>query len=164
MADMVQQEIRDEIQAATFFSLLVDESKDVSSKEQISFVLRYLYDGMIFEEFIAIHPATSGLTADALSESILKAVGDLGVKIKDCDGQGYDGASVMSGQVNGVSTIISENAAPMACYIHCFNHRLNLVIVDSLKNVPNADDFLILLQKLYAFVSGSAVHIKWVDM
>ena len=54
---MVQQEIRDEIQAARYFSLLVDDSKDVSRKdvsrkdvsrkdvsrkEQISFVLRYL--------------------------------------------------------------------------------------------------------------------------
>ena len=56
---------------------------------------------MIFEEFVAMHPATSGLTADALSESILKAVGDLGINIKDCVGQRYGGASVMSGQVNG---------------------------------------------------------------
>ena len=66
--------------------------------------------------------------------------------------------------MNGVSTIILENVAPMAYYIHCFNHHLNLLIVDSLKNVPKADDFLILLQKLYVFVRVSAVHIKWVDM
>uniref|UniRef100_A0A1X7TFT3 DUF4371 domain-containing protein n=1 Tax=Amphimedon queenslandica TaxID=400682 RepID=A0A1X7TFT3_AMPQE len=40
--------------------------------------------------------------------------------------QGYDGASVMSGQYNGVQAKIKE-FAPQAIYIHCYAHVLNLV-------------------------------------
>jgi len=43
--------------------------------------------------------------------------------------QSYDGASVMSGHLNGVQTKIKEHH-PTAVYIHCMAHRLNLVVVD----------------------------------
>ena len=41
-------------------------------------------------------------------------------------GQGYDGASIMSGQQAGVAAIIRDQYAPMADYYHCTMHALNL--------------------------------------
>jgi len=43
-------------------------------------------------------------------------------------GQGYDGASNMRGEFNGLQRkILDEN--PYAFYVHCFAHRLQLVVV-----------------------------------
>ena len=40
---------------------------------------------------------------------------------------------------------------------------MNLVLVDALKSVPEAEavNFFALRQKLYNFVSGSCIHLKW---
>lgn len=55
-------------------------------------------------------------------------------------GQGYDGASVMSGKHSGVSARI-KNSARFAFYVHCNAHCLNLVLVDAVKSVPEAINF-----------------------
>lgn len=48
--------------------------------------------------------------------------------------QGYDVASVMSGHRSGVQTRVRE-FAPLAVYIHCYAHVLNLVLVDSVRSI-----------------------------
>lgn len=48
--------------------------------------------------------------------------------------QSYDGASVMSGNMNGVQAKIKEKH-PAAVYTHCMAHRLNLVVVDTCKSI-----------------------------
>jgi len=52
-------------------------------------------------------------------------------------GQGYDGASVMSGKH---SARIKSNGR-FAFYVHCSAHCLNLVLVDAVKSVPEAEEF-----------------------
>lgn len=161
MAGQIENEIREEIETAQFYAILVDETKDLSKKEQLSFVLRYIFNGMIREEFLCIKSA-EGLDAESLSAEIISFLRNMGLNLKNCVGQGYDGASVMSGKLNGVHVKIQQSECPLAKYVHCFNHRLNLVIVDSIKNVRQAADFFVLLEKLYHFISGSNVHIQWI--
>lgn len=55
-------------------------------------------------------------------------------------GQGYDGASVMSGSNAGVAALLKHDA-PFALYVHCHAHRLNLALVDCMKAVPQAAEF-----------------------
>ena len=45
-------------------------------------------------------------------------------------GQGYDGASSMSGEEKGVQAIVKESC-PLAVYVQCSAHVLNLVLVKS---------------------------------
>ena len=49
-------------------------------------------------------------------------------------GQGYDGASVMAGEVSGVATQILRQQ-PKAMYYHCKAHNLNLVVSSTCKQV-----------------------------
>ncbi len=72
-------------------------------------------------------------------------------------GQGYDGASVMSGRHSGVAARIKAKTNH-AFYVHCNAHCLNLVLVDSTKSVPESETFFSLLQKLYVYMSGSYVQ------
>ena len=64
----------------------------------------------------------------------------------------------MSGRCTGVQTRI-RNEAPLAYYVHCYAHHLNLVIVDTVKEVPQAADFFSLLEQLYIFISNATVSI-----
>lgn len=41
----------------------------------------------------------------------------------------------MSGQHGGVQTLIQQHYGRTIPYVHCFNHRLHLVITDVLKNI-----------------------------
>ena len=51
-------------------------------------------------------------------------------------GQGYDGASNMKGDINGLNTLIlKENK--LAFYVHCFAHQLQLTLVVVAKNNIN---------------------------
>jgi len=50
--------------------------------------------------------------------------------------QTYDGASVMSGQIGGLQTLICQEY-PFAFFFHCAAHRLNLVLCQSASTLPS---------------------------
>ena len=68
-------------------------------------------------------------------------------------GQGYDGAANMSGAYGGVQALMRQKA-PIARYIPCAAHALNLVINDAVKNVTELRNFFDMLAKLYVFFSA----------
>ena len=57
LADIIRKEIIEEVKESGEFSLIVDETKDVSKTEQISIVLRYYYGGSVKESFLHFVPA-----------------------------------------------------------------------------------------------------------
>ena len=159
MAESILSDIRDEVEKSRYFGIICDETKDLSKKEQISLVVRYIYDGFIHEEFVGFTYAES-VDAKSLCTYITSQLETVGIDIKDCIGQSYDGASVMSGRLSGVQKRVKEHV-DWAIYVHCYAHRLNLVVIDSCKAMKYAADFFAQLQRLYVFMSGSFVHPKW---
>jgi hypothetical protein len=110
------------------FSLLVDESSDVSKKEQMAVVIRYVDKyGVVKERFIGlVHVLeTSALTLKSAIDDLFARHGLSLAKIR---GQGYDGASNMSGEFNGLRALILKDNVS-AFYVHCFAHQLQLVVV-----------------------------------
>ena len=156
MADMVREKICSEVQRSGYFCLICDESKDVAKNEQLAVVLRYVLDGTVHERFISFTPL-GNLAADGIAEEICQVLTRNKLTLQNCIAQTYDGASVMSGKHTGVQKRIRD-IAPKAVYTHCYAHRLNLVVVDSVKSVSSASVFFDVLQRLYVFVSSSAVH------
>uniref|UniRef100_A0A667WWJ6 DUF4371 domain-containing protein n=1 Tax=Myripristis murdjan TaxID=586833 RepID=A0A667WWJ6_9TELE len=163
LADMVRKDIIEEVKDSGVFSILADETKDLKKEEQISLVLRYYYRGTVHESFMHFEHADK-LDAAGLTEKIVNSLQKYGLEYREqLVGQGYDGASVMSGKHSGVSARI-QSLAKHAFYVHCNAHCLNLVIVDTVRAVPEASCFFSLLQRLYVFLSGSYVHQKWQDI
>ncbi|KAH7666046.1 Ribonuclease H-like protein [Dioscorea alata] len=115
------------------FAILVDESPDVSNKEQMALVLRYMNNrGCIVERFLAIVHVFD-TTALSLKEAIESMFSKHGLSLSRLREQGYDGASNMRGEFNGLkSLILKENE--FAFYIHCFAHQLQLTLVAVAKN------------------------------
>lgn len=73
---------------------------------------------------------------------------------KQVRGQGYDGASNMRGEFNGLRAMISRDN-PSAHYIHCFAHQLQLVIVAVAKKHEGVKDFFEYLNMVVTTVSTS---------
>jgi hypothetical protein len=163
LANMVRDEIIREVKESEVFSVIADETKDLKKKEQLSLVLRYYYNGAVHESFLDFQQATR-LDAEGLKDKIIHRLERYGLEYRsNLVGQGYDGASVMSGKHSGVAARIKTDAKH-AVYVHCNAHCLNLVLIDTVKAVPEADCFFALLQKLYVYISGSYVHQKWLDV
>ena len=69
-------------------------------------------------------------------------------------GQGYDGASNMKGEFNGLrSLIFRENNS--AYYVHCFAHQLQLVVVAVAKKIFDIADFFDMVSTLLNVVGAS---------
>lgn len=153
IATVVRRQIVSDID--NFWSLMVDEARDVSRKEQLSFSVRYLSrkTGLVCEKSLATCHLTS-FDANALVEAINKIRTNIELEWERCVGQCYDGASVMSGAYSGVQAKIKE-IAPWITYTHCHAHRLNLVLLNSINNLPYFADFFSILQQLYVFISNS---------
>ena len=123
-----------------FFSVLVDESYDISVKEQMAIVLRYVNKkGIIIEQFLGIvHVAIT--TVLSLKCAIEYLLCEHNLSLSNLHGQGYDGVSNMQGDINGLKTLIlKENKS--AFYVHCFAHQFQLTLVAIAKNHINIAEF-----------------------
>lgn len=119
---------------ASAFSVLADETADISGTEQLSIGVRYLRNDkdakkpIICEEFLGYVPVQE-LNAQAISETIIHFLQDCDLDLNKLVGQGYDGCAAMAGHIGGVQKIINDKY-PLALFFHCASHVLNLVIND----------------------------------
>ncbi|XP_070667468.1 uncharacterized protein [Malus domestica] len=90
-----------------FFSILVDEARNVSMKEQMAMVLRYVDDnGHVIERFVGIQHVTD-TTSSSLKDAIDTFFSRNGLSISTLRGQGCDGASNM--RVHVLQMVIDDN-------------------------------------------------------
>ena len=151
MGKMIRGTICEQVRQSGYFSLMADETKDVRKQEQLSVVVRYVdKEGIVNERFLTFVQATS-LNAESLSGYLLKVLEDNELDPACIVSQGYDGASVMSGNCSGVQQQIKERS-PCTIYIHCCAHILNLVLVDCSKKVQFAHDFFYLKLCMYSWL------------
>jgi len=62
-----------------------------------------------------------------ITNQIIEIAESKGLSFTQCRGQGYDGASTMSGVVGGVQKLIQDKQPP-AVYVYCPAHNLNLFV------------------------------------
>ncbi|XP_064078483.1 uncharacterized protein LOC135195906 [Macrobrachium nipponense] len=163
-ASIVKEEIAENIKSCHYFTVQADEAKDVSKTEQLALVVRFYNEisHCIQECFISFTPMSS-LDAAYITGIILKTLEKLGLDYKSSlVGLGFDGASVMSGGISGVQKRIKEKA-PFASYLHCYGHKLNLVLTIVAKNVPQSSEFCSLLEEVY-LVSNAVVREKFLSI
>ncbi|RIA04130.1 hypothetical protein BRARA_K01668 [Brassica rapa] len=148
-AEEVVKSVIEEIDNGVF-----DESADVSDKEQMGVVFRFVdKNGAVKERFVGVVHVkeTSSLS---LKHAIDELFAKYGLSLKKVRGQGYDGASNMKGEFNGLrSLIFRENNS--AYYVHCFAHQLQLVVVAVAKKIFDIADFFDMVSTLLNVVGAS---------
>ncbi|KAL6655967.1 hypothetical protein ACP70R_006793 [Stipagrostis hirtigluma subsp. patula] len=139
MASNVQKAIRNEIGDAKF-CLIVDESRDESRKEQMALVVRFVdRDGFVRERFLDLIHVHDTYSA-TLKQELCSALSNHKLDVQSIRGQGYDGASNMRGEWNGLQAKFMEDC-PYAYYVHCFAHQLQLTLVAASKEVTEVHNF-----------------------
>lgn len=126
---------------AKFYSIMFDETTDLSHTSQMSVVLRYVYENKIYEDFVGFlnchhenyekininecENFEPMLTGKILGITVIKLLKSLELDLKLCVGIGTDGCEVMvSEQVGAIqeikkSTLVAERCA---CYNHAFKY------------------------------------------
>ncbi|GBM78448.1 hypothetical protein AVEN_96780-1 [Araneus ventricosus] len=107
---LIQSQIVGNVRKSIFYSVLVDETTDISQIEQFSLCVRYVEDQKykIREDFLTFIPFYD-VTGAGLANTLLQTLSILGLDLKKMRGQGYDGAATMRGQFRGVQASIKEN-------------------------------------------------------
>ncbi|XP_077447404.1 zinc finger MYM-type protein 1-like [Stigmatopora argus] len=151
IAEVMEEEIRS----------VVDETTDASNAAQLALVLRYVRGKGVKERFVRFENVTGGKRADDIAGLIIQFLVEnecLGKVVAQC----YDGAAVMSSGLNGVQAQVRERA-PLALFIHCYAHRLNLVLTQGASKLKECKIFFAHLNGFVAFFSRSPRRTQLLD-
>ncbi len=120
------------LKSSPCFSIMADECQDISH-EELSICFRWIVNGRSEEHFLDILHIKS-TDASTITETLLSFVSQKNLDITKLVGQGYDGAAVFSGRVNGVAKRMQVHSAH-AVYIHCTCHRLQLASLQAADSI-----------------------------
>ena len=141
--NIIRETILEEIRAAGFFSIMVDEATDAANDEQLTVSLRYVHPNTrkIQERFLAFSECVTGVSGEAIADRILQLFSDWQLSGSYLVGQTYDGAGAMAGKNKGAAARIKE-IFPKAVYTHCAAHALNLCVMKccSIAEIRNTMD------------------------
>ena len=141
MAMNVLRTITSSLQTSLFVTLMMDETTDISNKEQVTFTIRWVSENLeVNEEFVGLYevPAIDAETLAAVAKDTFTR---LNLSFSKLRGQCYDGASAMKGIRSGLVPRIQEIES-RAVYTHCYGHSINLAVNDALKSSKLLKDAL----------------------
>ncbi|CAN6581607.1 unnamed protein product [Malus baccata var. baccata] len=114
--------IMKEVKESKFFSIMVDESHDISTKEQMAVILRYVDNkGQVIERFVGVQHVTE-TTSSKLKESIDEFLKLHDLSYSNLRGQGYDGASIMRALV-----AVAKKNSDVGAFFTLTNSLVNVV-------------------------------------
>ena len=107
---VIEDQIDEEAQQCTFLSVQVDETTDVSTKEQLSVIIRLDKKDDVPGRLLKSYNVSSDRTAPAISSIVKDVFTHYGDSIlTKLIMQTYDGACVLSGHVSGVQIHLKED-------------------------------------------------------
>ena len=162
ISQLIKATIAEEVKQAGMFSVQIDTTQDISSKEQCSIILRYVTD-VIHERLIAVVDCET-TTGQHFAELLKKVLLSLDIDIGTCVGNSTDGAANMQGQYRGFSTLLSEQS-PNQIHVWCYAHLLNLVLADTTGSVVESASLFSLLNDIAVFLRESYKRMqRWEEM
>ncbi|KAL6483674.1 hypothetical protein MHYP_G00085460 [Metynnis hypsauchen] len=158
----VSDEIKNEIQAAPFFAWQVDETTDIACHAQLSVIVRYVdRTGKIQERFVGFFDVSGGRDAQSVFEVLNENMQGYNFREK-LVAQTYDGAAVMASALNGLQAKVKA-IAPSAMFVHCYAHRLNLVLSQGAKCLSECRIFFASLSGFARFFSKSTNRMSFLE-
>jgi len=154
MAVKVQNKVVEEIIRARYFSISFDSTPDIGHIDQLLFIFRYVNsDGLPVERFLCFLENV-GHKSQNMADAVFSILKKYNLDISYLRGQSYDNAKNMSGVYSGLQARIRE-VAPLADFIPCSAHSLNLIGSYAASCCKEANSFFCFIQNVYTFFSAS---------
>ena len=83
VGDRVRESIIYEVKDTKFYSIIADEVMDVSNREELSLVVRYLYNKEVkevFVDFIEVERITSKVLGESILQALDKCLNNMNVQ------------------------------------------------------------------------------------
>ena len=150
------------IKEARFLSVMSDSSTDSSVIDQEVILLRYVHPSTA--DVMTSYTSIEGLQnsrAEGVFEAIKFGVSKVGVDIENMDPElklvcvNMDGAAVNMGAKSGVAKKINDVVENNVLVTHCVAHKLELGVLDAVKEVSYLDKFEKSLKRICKFYTGS---------
>ena len=125
--DILQPALIKEIKEPKCFNILADEA------EQLPICIKFIYKSKDILKF----GRCEGLSGKVIATEIMRVLEKSNLNIKNCHGQGYDGASNMSSEAVAVQKQLKTKQNHLHS-LHCCGHNLNLVITTACKITINS--------------------------
>ena len=163
IADTLQEENAKKVNDCNYISIMIDGATDSSVTENEAVYVRYVKEGQPDNLLVSL-TEVSHAHADGLVDCINSAIEKFGIENWKVKLVGFcaDGASVNLGQTGGVAAKLKVDN-PYLIDIHCMAHRLELALLQVLKQVKMVslvNDTLHLVWKTYHFSTKSKRELK----
>ena len=158
---ILKSKIAKDVKKAEYFTIMADGSSDKCLREIEGIVVRYINKDKKIEEHAINVVEVKDRSAKGLLELLLASLNENDI---DCGGivsQCYDGASVMSGIKGGLRKLLSDKCGRSILYVHCYCHKLHLVINAMINNLREAGDHYALVKCLYDCLKLKDVREKY---
>ena len=142
-----------DVKSSGHYSVIVDETSDISRAEQVYLCLRYVVGGETRESFAGFFVPESN-ESEVLYELVKKSITNLNLLLTDIVGECVDGAANMSGCLKGVASRMIE-CSPLALYVHFYASRLNLALQNTMTGMKPVRKDHGTIQSLYNLIEAS---------
>lgn len=105
----------------SFYSIIIDESTDISIHKNLVIYTKFLDDGVPRTAFLKLLELESATALD-IEQAVVAYLQKHAIALANLTGFGSDGASVMLGNRNGVATRLLAHA-PYMTSSHCAAHK-----------------------------------------
>lgn len=163
----IMHNIKSFLNYSKFYSVLFDETTDISTISQMSVVIRYIYNSEVREDFIGffdlhymnfetelVASAEPKIDGVKLGRSVIHVLEMNDINIKKCVGICTDTCSVIMSQLRGAVSEIKKSAN-LAVRVPCYNHSLNLSLSKCLEGQSIRNCFGI-MREVIGFFHASA--------
>ncbi|XP_036303411.1 zinc finger MYM-type protein 1 isoform X3 [Pipistrellus kuhlii] len=145
------QDIVNEINVSSAFSVICDEVTDSATTEQLSICVRYpekTSKAIIIKERFLGFIDVEEMSGTSLHKTITTYLQQIGVDISKVRGQAYDSTTNLRGKFNK-SAAEFKKEEPRALYVHCYAHFLDLAVIRFCKEVKELRRALNTLSSLF---------------
>ncbi|XP_042912693.1 SCAN domain-containing protein 3-like [Parasteatoda tepidariorum] len=155
IAEDIEKQLLERINASPWYALQVDESTDIDSKAVLLVYVRYLYQEDVHEDLLCALSLPTNTTGAELFKSLDGYISRQ-LKWSFCLGICTDGAAAMTGRLSGLTARIKE-VAPESEATHCLIHR---EVLASRKMSPEFNSVLIDVVKVINYIKAHALNSR----
>ena len=153
---VLQKEVDTLVQGSPFVSLLIDESTDISTTENLIIYIKLLNNFNPETHLLGNVHIPNGQAA-TVTQMVKDILASRHVDEKKVVGFGSDGASVMTGKNNGVAARL-KRVNPFLISIHCMAHKLALCTSQASTGIQFLSTFKETLTALYRYFKKSSLR------